>query len=88
MLAVSDEHIASAYRALAGEGLFVEPASAAPVAGLEELARRGLLNDASTVVCVLTGHGLKDPDWALASAPRPMRVAADSGAVMEALGLG
>jgi len=70
--AVSDEEILSAYRLLASrEGVFCEPASAASVAGL---LRHGLPvgEDASppeTVVCVLTGHGLKDPDTALGKAP-------------------
>ena len=88
VLAVSDEQIAAAYRALAEEGVFVEPASAAPVAGLGELARRDLVPRGCTVVCVLTGHGLKDPDWALGAAPRPVRVPAEAAAVVEALGLG
>jgi threonine synthase len=70
--AVSDEEILSAYRLLAsGEGVFCEPASAASVAGL---LRHGLpVVDGGpapeSVVCVLTGHGLKDPDTALGKAP-------------------
>jgi threonine synthase len=63
--AVSDEQILEAYRLLAvEEGVFCEPASAASVAGL--LAHGA--NGARRVVCVLTGHGLKDPDSALAQA--------------------
>jgi threonine synthase len=63
--AVSDEQILDAYRLLAaGEGVFCEPASAASVAGL--LAHG--VDDAERVVCVLTGHGLKDPQTALAHA--------------------
>jgi threonine synthase len=63
--AVSDEQILAAYRFLADrEGIFCEPASAASVAGL--LAHG--VHDAQTVVCVLTGHGLKDPQTALAQA--------------------
>ena len=70
--AVSDEQILSAYRLLAaGEGVFCEPASAASVAGL--LAHGLPLSSEDpapeTVVCVLTGHGLKDPDTALGKAP-------------------
>jgi threonine synthase len=62
---VSDEQILSAYRFLAAnEGVFCEPASAASVAGL--LAHGA--GDAQSIVCVLTGHGLKDPDIALAQA--------------------
>jgi threonine synthase len=63
--AVSDEDILAAYRFLAAqEGIFCEPASAASVAGL--LAHGA--HDANRVVCVLTGHGLKDPQVALAEA--------------------
>jgi threonine synthase len=63
--AVSDEQILDAYRFLASsEGIFCEPASAASVAGL--LAHGA--GDARRVTCVLTGHGLKDPETALAQA--------------------
>ena len=62
--AVSDEQILDAYRFLARhEGVFCEPASAASVAGLLAHGAGG----AQRVVCVLTGHGLKDPDTALAN---------------------
>ena len=64
--AVSDAQIIEAYRFLAAnEGVFCEPASAASVAGL--LAHG--VDGAERVVCVLTGHGLKDPDTALGKAP-------------------
>lgn len=60
--AVTDDEILEAYRFLAGEeGVFCEPASAASVAGLLKYGR----GDATTIACVLTGHGLKDPDNAL-----------------------
>ncbi len=63
--AVTDEQILDAYRMLAAqEGIFCEPASAASVAGLIEHGA----GDARTIVCVLTGHGLKDPDVALGQA--------------------
>ena len=63
--AVTDEEILDAYRFLAAhEGVFCEPASAAGVAGLIAYGAR----DAQRIVCVLTGHGLKDPDTALAQA--------------------
>ena len=70
--AVSDEQILDAYRLLASrEGVFCEPASAASVAGLLAhglpLAEGG--DRRESVVCVLTGHGLKDPDTALGKAP-------------------
>jgi threonine synthase len=70
--AVSDDQILEAYRLLASrEGVFCEPASAASVAGL--LAHGLPVAEGSaaprSVVCVLTGHGLKDPDTALGKAP-------------------
>ena len=81
--AVSDEQILDAYRLLAGgEGVFCEPASAASVAGL---LAHGAATAGSpppeTVVCVLTGHGLKDPDTALHSAPDVLACDADLAAV-------
>lgn len=63
---VSDEEIFSAYQMLASrEGLFVEPASAASVAGLLKYSASNSLSKNDDVVCVLTGHGLKDPDTAM-----------------------
>jgi threonine synthase len=70
--AVSDEQILDAYRLLASrEGVFCEPASAASVAGILAHGLPVVEGDAQpeTVVCVLTGHGLKDPDTALGKAP-------------------
>jgi threonine synthase len=67
--AVTDEEILAAYRLVAErEGVFAEPASAASVAGV--LKHRDDLPD-GTVVCTLTGHGLKDPDTALRDMPEP-----------------
>ena len=63
--------ILAAYRRVAREGLFAEPAVAASVAGLLQLAQEGRLPAGATVVCVLTGHGLKDPEWAIAGAAHP-----------------
>lgn len=66
--AVTDTEILSAYTKLAREaGVLCEPASAASVAGVLKLAARGSLKPGSTVVCVLTGHGLKDPDQAVSA---------------------
>lgn len=63
---VTDPQILDAYRDLARmEGVFCEPASAASVAGLYKAAKQGKINENSTVVCVLTGNGLKDPDCAI-----------------------
>jgi threonine synthase len=86
--AVSDDEILAAYRGLALEGLFVEPASGASVAGLRAAAARKEIEPGSLVVCVLTGHGLKDPDRALATAEvGAVSVPADPDAVAEELGL-
>jgi threonine synthase len=85
--AVTDREILSAYRRVAREGLFVEPASAASVAGLLQLSSDGALPRGSSVVCVLTGHGLKDPEWAIAGAGHPATVPADAAAVAAELGL-
>lgn len=72
--AVSDGEILEAQRRLAAEeGLFVEPASAAAVAGLMRAAREGILRTGSVVVAVLTGHGLKDPEVA-EQAPKPVPI--------------
>jgi threonine synthase len=86
--AVTDQEILEAYRLLASlEGIFAEPASAASVAGLVKLNRTGRLAHYSRVVCVLTGHGLKDPGIAMEMAVRPEEVPAALGAVAKALGL-
>jgi len=63
---VTDEEILEAYNLVARlEGVFCEPASAASVAGLKKLAKTGEIPDDATIVCILTGNGLKDPDNAL-----------------------
>ncbi|CAB4934255.1 MAG: threonine synthase [Actinobacteria bacterium] len=85
---VTDEQILSAYRFLAGkEGVFVEPASAAGVAGLLLMSERGLLDPGQRVVCTVTGNGLKDPQWAIEGAAEPVRVPVDAARAAEALGL-
>ena len=85
--AVRDKEILEAFRSLAQEGIFVELASAAGVAGLRQMGAEGLVARDATVVCVLTGHGLKDPDWAIAGAPKPRRVRADIESILEHLDL-
>jgi threonine synthase len=85
--AVTDREILAAYRRASHEGLFVEPASAASIAGLLRLHAAGELPRGSTAVCVLTGHGLKDPEWAIAGAAHPAAVPADAAAVAAELGL-
>ena len=85
---VTDEQILAAYRLLAAkEGLFVEPASAAGVAGLLQMHARGQLDPGQTVVCTLTGNGLKDPQWALADAADPIVVPVDAEVAAISLGL-
>jgi threonine synthase len=86
--AVTDAEILTAWHQLAKtEGIFCEPASAASVAGVAKLAQRGALTAADQVVCVLTGHGLKDPDRAVVEAGEVPQAAADIGAVERLLGL-
>ena len=85
---VTDEEILRAYRLLAREeGIFMEPASAATVAGLIKLVKAGRFEPGSTLVLTLTGHGLKDPDTALESASRPTAVPPRVDAVLAQLGL-
>jgi threonine synthase len=85
---VTDKQILEAYRFIAREeGVFVEPASAASVAGLLQSHKAGLLPAGSRIVCTVTGNGLKDPEWAISGAPAPTTIAADVVAAAEALGL-
>jgi threonine synthase len=85
---VSDAEILQAYGMVAAEeGIFCEPASAASVAGVLKLAREGGLHDGDTVVCTLTGHGLKDPDTAIEVSRRPLTIKADRDEVARALKL-
>ena len=86
--AVTDEEIVRGYRLLAREeGIFMEPASCATVAGLAKMVKAGRFEPGSTLVLTLTGHGLKDPDTALESATRPISVPARLDAVLSQLGL-
>jgi threonine synthase len=90
--AIDDERILEAYRILAGEvGIFVEPASAISVAGLLERADAGEIPKGSTVVLTVTGHGLKDPQWALRTADgsdvTPTIVPVDTTQIADVLGL-
>ncbi len=72
---VTDEEIIQAYRLVAStEGVFCEPASAASVAGVIKLSRNRGLREGGTVVCTLTGHGLKDADTAISVSPQPKTV--------------
>jgi threonine synthase len=87
ILAVSDDEILAAYDLVAGEGIFCEPASASSVAGLLKVAAKGRLPRGGVAVCVLTGHGLKDPQVAVSRAVPPATVPADPDAVAAQLGL-
>lgn len=85
---VTDEEILDAYHLVAAaEGTFCEPASAASLAGVIKKKQDGTIEDGATVVCVLTGHGLKDPDTAISTGPSPKHVTADFGDVVKVLGL-
>jgi threonine synthase len=86
--AVTDEEIVHAYRLLAREeGIFMEPAAAAAVAGLFKSAKAGRLESGATCVLTLTGHGLKDPESALGAATRPVTVPPRLDAVLAAMNL-
>ena len=85
---VTDEEIMEAYRLLAQEeGIFAEPASAAGVAGLLKAVRQGLSLRDKVVVCIITGHGLKDPEAAMAAKAEIVEIAPELSAVEQALGL-
>ncbi len=86
---VTDEEILAAYKLIARtEGIFVEPACAAPLAGLIKCVQAGQIPEGSLVTATMTGHGLKDPDTAIAAAGfTPTVVPADKEAVMKVIGL-
>lgn len=90
--AIEDDDILAAHRLLSQEvGIFVEPSSAISVAGLLERAQAGVLPKGATAVLTVTGHGLKDPLWALkapdGSEVKPTKVAVDVDRVAEVLRL-
>jgi threonine synthase len=86
--AVTDREILAAYRLLARQvGVFVELGSAASVAGLLAASAQGLVPRGSTIVCTVTGHGLKDPEWAISTAPPPVSIRNDVLAAARALDL-
>ena len=85
---VTDKQILEAYRLVArSEAVFVEPASAASIAGMLMTSADGRLPRGSLVVCTVTGNGLKDPEWAIAGAPKPVTVPVDGHAAAVHLGL-
>jgi threonine synthase len=86
--AISDDAILEAQREIARlEGIFCEPASAASVAGVRAMREGGRLDRSTTVVCVLTGHGLKDPDAVQADEGTLSPIPADLGSIREVMGL-
>ena len=94
--AVTDDEILEAYKLLAKEdGVFVEPASAASVAGIIKLAKDGYFkkpqnsdnNSERITVCILTGHGLKDPDRAISSVEKPIVVEAKIDKILKIIGM-
>jgi threonine synthase len=86
--AVSDEEILGAQRDVVRlEGIFCEPASAAGVAGVRKMAREGRVHRSELVVCVLTGHGLKDPDAVAVEEGTLTPVAPDLDAIRQAMRL-
>ena len=84
-VAVSDPESTAAQRHLASEGVGVEPASAASLAGLKKLRREGVVDDDERVVCLTTGHLLKDPDAAYEAGGDPEPVPNDADAVVDHL---
>lgn len=83
---LTDEEILAAQQLLAAkEGVFCEPASATSVAGALKDIRSGRIAEGGTVVCTLTGHGLKDPDIAIGRSVKPLTVAAELGAVQKVI---
>jgi threonine synthase len=87
--AVTDRQILAAYKLLARkEAVFVEPASAASVAGLLQARESGHVERGERVVCTVTGNGLKDPEWAISGAPAPVTIPVDANAAAVQLGLG
>ena len=86
---IADEEILKAYHLLAETtGVFVEPASAASVAGIIKLSNAGYFKGASgRIVCTVTGHGLKDPKTAMKDLPEPVVLKADRSTILKHIGL-
>jgi threonine synthase len=85
---VTDREILAAYRLIAAkEGIFVEPSSAAGLAGLLKYKKAKKLPTGKKIVITVTGHGLKDVQWALEGATKPKIVPVNAKAAAKALGL-
>jgi len=86
--AVSDNEILEAYRLVAStEGVFCEPASAASIAGVIKSSRKGLFKGGETIVCTLTGNGLKDPDTVIKASEKPVEMPPEIDKIAQFLGL-
>jgi len=86
--AVSDNEILEAYRLVAStEGVFCEPASAASIAGVIKANRKGLFKGGETIVCTLTGNGLKDPDTVIKASEKPVEMPPEIDKIAQFLGL-
>ena len=84
---VSDKQILDAYKLLAEkEGVFVEPASAASIAGLLKLSKQKYFKQPAKIACILTGHGLKDPDRVIKTVKKPKIVKVDAKAILKEIG--
>jgi threonine synthase len=85
---VSDDEILEAYRMMANlEGIFCEPASAASLAGMMKLNRKGFFQKGDVVVLTITGHGLKDPDIAIRVSQKPISLPPKKESVLKYLNL-
>jgi threonine synthase len=85
---VSDDEILEAYRMTANlEGIFCEPASAASLAGVMKLGRKGFFKKGDVLVLTLTGHGLKDPDIAIRVSQKPISLPPKKDVVLKYLNL-
>jgi threonine synthase len=85
---VTDEQILEAQKLLARyEGLFVEPASASSIAGLKKMIELGEIDKNELIVCIATGHGLKDPDVAVRFCEKPVEAEADVKSIERILGV-
>jgi threonine synthase len=85
---VTDEQILEAYQLIARfEGIFCEPASAASLAGLVKLIPQKYFTKRQKIVCTLTGHGLKDPDTAIAFSEKPVGATGDAVSIRKKMNL-
>ena len=85
--AVTDEEILAAYKTVSRlEGIFCEPSSAAGLAGIAQGVREGWADlEGKRIVCVLTGHGLKDPDTAIKGTLAPRTIEPDIDALLKVI---